>query len=120
MPLGLRSTRADTLQLLPDEDELVLRVFVDRQVAEAFWMDGRVAMTSQIRPQFAVKGMPQVSLFSNSKVDAQVIEASAWEMQSIWVSKEEVLATPRPKEKKKAAGKAAPAARKSPSMAESS
>lgn len=96
VPPGLRSSRADTLQLQPEDDELVLRVLVDRTLVEAFWMDGRVAMTSQIRPTFAVEGMPQVSVFSNSDGDTHANEATVWEMGSIWVSKEQVLATPRP------------------------
>jgi len=102
VPPGLRGSRDDTLYLLPDDDELTLRVFVDRNIVEAYWMDGRVAMTSMVRPAFAVEGAPQVSLFSNSNVDAQVLEATVWEMESIWVTKEEVLATPRPEEAKKA------------------
>merc|ERR1712224_354097 len=40
----------DTLQLLPDDEAIALRVFTDRQVVEAYWMDGRVAMTSATMP----------------------------------------------------------------------
>ena len=88
----------DTLRLLPGDRELTLRVFVDRQVVEAYWMDGRVAMTSQIRPQPpAVPGTPQVGVFAHSSAGAavKVVEAAVWELQSIWVTKEQVLATPR-------------------------
>jgi hypothetical protein len=36
------------LQVLPTDEEVTLRVFVDRTLIEAYWMDGRVAMTSAI------------------------------------------------------------------------
>ena len=42
--------RSDTLQLLPTDKEITIRVFVDRTLVEAYWMDGRVAMTSAAKP----------------------------------------------------------------------
>ena len=57
-------------------------------------MDGRVAMTSATKNGLSREGVPQVEVFS-SLDGVEVASATAWEMQSIWVSKEEVLATPR-------------------------
>eukprot|EP01045_Picozoa_sp_COSAG04_P004666 COSAG04_NODE_207_length_20357_cov_14.209843_12_plen_61_part_00 len=55
-------------------------------------MDGRVAMTSAARP--GDPEHPQASVFS-SAAGVKLTAASAFEMNSIWVSKEEVLATKR-------------------------
>jgi len=71
-----------------------LRVFVDRTLAEAYWMDGRVAMTSAIYPASTVPGSPQTYLFSDTD-GVQVTSAVVYSMGSIWVDKEEVLQTPR-------------------------
>jgi len=40
------SRPVETMALLPDEREITLRVFSDRTVVEAYWADGRVAMTT--------------------------------------------------------------------------
>ena len=37
-----------------------LRVFTDRTLVEAYWMDGRVAMTSATKPEMAKSGLDQV------------------------------------------------------------
>jgi len=92
--VGARGSRQDTLRLLPGDDEVELRVFTDRTLVEAYWMDGRVAMTSAINPGMAVAGAPQAFLFSDTD-GVQVKSAVAYSMGSIWVSKEEVLQTPR-------------------------
>merc|ERR1712039_34920 len=93
----LSSTEGATsasLQLLPDDAEITLQVFVDRTLVEAYWMDGRVAMTSAASPSKAVPESDQVEVFTS--VDGvELSSAVAWGMESIWVSKEEVLATPR-------------------------
>ena len=71
---------------------------------EAYWMDGRVAMTSAVGRARApdheeTTGIRGGSMVAQAKVvatvDATLTAATAWEMQSIWVSKEQVLATPR-------------------------
>ena len=45
-PCAECNSPVDELTLLPDEDEITIRVFSDRTVIEAFWEDGRVAMTT--------------------------------------------------------------------------
>ena len=53
--------------------------------------------TSSPPPPAPLSSVPppnQVEIFS-SLDGVEVTSATAWEMQSIWVSKEEVLATPR-------------------------
>jgi sucrose-6-phosphate hydrolase SacC (GH32 family) len=89
----LGADRNDQLALLPGDDTITLRVFTDRTVVEAYWQDGRVAMTSAVKTAMAKPGSPQVQVFSTA--DAQIASAEAWPMTSIWVSKEQVLATPR-------------------------
>jgi len=90
---SVSGSHSASLTLLPDDTEVTLRVFTDRTIVEAYWMDGRVAMTSATRPQMAAAGFDQVSVFSSTV--NEVASATAWEMGSIWVNKEEVLATPR-------------------------
>jgi hypothetical protein len=82
----------DTLQLLPTDTDISIRVFVDRKLIEAYWMDGRVAMThSHHRP---TAGTPQAEVYSTTD-GVQMVSAKAYAMESIWVSTDEVLATPR-------------------------
>ena len=91
---GTQGDRTDELQLLPEDTEITIRVFTDRTLVEAYWMDGRVAMTSATKSSESRGGLPQIEVFSS--VDGvELGSATVWEMQSILVSKEEVLATPR-------------------------
>lgn len=91
---GTQGDRTDELRLLPQDTEITIRVFTDRTLVEAYWMDGRVAMTSATKPGESRAGLPQIEVFSS--VDGvELGSATVWEMQSIWVSKEEVLAAPR-------------------------
>ena len=85
---GSHPVRADQLQLLPSDTEITLRVFTDRSVLEVYWMDGRVAITSPLQPQTS-------SVEAFSSVDGSLASATAWSMNSIWVTPQEVIATPR-------------------------
>lgn len=89
----LGGSRSDELKMLTSDNVLSLRVFTDRTVVEAYWMDGRVAMTSDVKPAMAQSGAPQVQVFATA--DSSISSVNAWEMGSIWVTKEQVLATPR-------------------------
>ena len=51
-------------------------------------MDGRVAITSPLKPQTS-------SVEAFSSVDGTLASATAWSMNSIWVTPQEVIATPR-------------------------
>ena len=88
---GSAPIRVDTLRLLPSDKSITLRAFTDLGVLEVYWMDGRVAITSPFKVKAG--GGDGVQIFTS--VDQQLVEATAWEMGSIWVSPEEVLATPR-------------------------
>ena len=83
----------DTLQLLPSDKAITLRVFVDRIMIEAFWMDGRVALT-YVTP--SSRGLSwEVGVAATAGAGAQLRSAEAFAMDNIWVSPEQVLATPR-------------------------
>lgn len=75
-----------TLNLLPSDTEIELRVFVDNTFVEAYWMDGRVAMTSTLISQH----MSGMSLFAD---DGEVTASSTqvWSMKNIWVSADELI-----------------------------
>ena len=75
---------SDELPLLPDDKELILRVFLDGTVAEAYWMGGRVAMTVDTKPTDAV------SIAASAA--ATLTEATVFAMQDIHTTVDDVLA----------------------------
>jgi hypothetical protein len=89
------------LRLLPTDEELTVRVFTDRTLVEAYWMDGRVAMTYPVPcgnkddPQARCDETAGEMAVGSTAAGSALLSARAWVMKSIWVSKEEVLATPR-------------------------
>lgn len=81
----------NTLQLLSSDAELTIRVFVDNQVLEAYFMDGRVAITA------AAPGTVQSGAVAvESTAAGKLVSAEVFPMSGIWISPEEVLAMPRP------------------------
>ena len=76
------------LALLPSDTTIELRVFTDNTFVEAFWMDGRVAMTAKLMGQDPKAG---VSLFADNTT-VTVDSAAVWHVNSIWVSPSDVLA----------------------------
>ena len=82
----------DNLVLLDSDKEIEIRVFVDNTFLEAYWMDGRIAMTSKfIDSDTAVAG---VSAFSIGG-DVVLKSLDVYTVKNIWVTPEEVLNTPR-------------------------
>jgi len=79
----------DTLLLLPTDRLLEIRIFVDGRVVEAYFQGGRVAMTAGVAPTSEV-GM---ALFTDAPLFVE--STTVWRVSEIWVSPEEVLATPR-------------------------
>ena len=77
------------LAVLPADKQLELRVFTDHTLVEAFFMDGRVALTAPL-PGAAVKA--GFRLFSSGK-KAMDVGVRAWELEEIWVSPEQVIAS---------------------------
>ena len=78
------------LRLLPTDDTLELRLFVDQTVAESYYQGGRVAYTSSVRSVDL-----RADAFISSDTDIVVLNATAWEMGNQWISEVELLATPR-------------------------
>jgi len=83
-----RQPHTDTLYLLPTDTHLSIRLFLDSIVAEAYWMDGRVAMTAQIAP--VVGGSVAITASADG---ATLVNATAWNMTNIWTTKEAILAS---------------------------
>lgn len=83
----------DTLQLLPSDKAISLRIFVDRIMVESFWMDGRVALTYATPSSRGLSW--EVGVAATAGAGAQLMSAEAFAMDNIWVSPEHVLATPR-------------------------
>ena len=80
----------DTLQLLPTDKELTIRIFIDRTIVEVYFMDGRVAMTLGA-PATATTGSVSVGATGTSTVAS----AAVWTMGGIWTTSEEILAAHR-------------------------
>lgn len=73
----------DTLQLLPNERTLTLRVFTDRTLVEAYFQGGRVALTAGAYRGSRSRG--QISFSTSGNGPVQILNATAWKMDSIWV-----------------------------------
>jgi len=80
----------DMLSLLPEDDTLALTLYVDNTFAEAFWMNGRVAMTIDTPTS---GGADDVTIGADKP--GVTVSATAWEVGSIWVTPDEVKQTPR-------------------------
>ena len=77
----------DTLRLIAGSDKTIaVRVFVDNTVAEAYWQNGRVAMTIPLAPT-AESSMAVAAAVG----EVLVSKAEAWAVGSIWVTPAEVL-----------------------------
>jgi len=86
-PTALGTT--DTLRMSPNDKTITIRVYNDITFSEAFWQNGRVAMTK-------VNAATTESLMAvGSTTDITMNYAKAWRVNTIWVSPEEVLRTPR-------------------------
>ena len=78
----------DSVPMLPSDEAVSFRVFIDTNVCEVYFMGGRAAMTVQIPT-----GSYGVEVVASPR--ARLLNATSWQMGSIWATKEEVLATPR-------------------------
>ena len=92
-----QSLKTSTLRVGANEDTASLRVFVDANFAEGYWNDGRVAMTVGCTPphfENCDTAAAGVSLFAASAA-VDVVSVTAWAVDTIWVSPDDVLNTPR-------------------------
>ena len=80
----------DKLPLLAEDSTIDVRVFVDGTVGEAYFMGGRVAFTFELGKTSAFAGIV-------SSAAGSLSSASAWGMNNIWTTTDDVLATPRAK-----------------------
>ena len=78
----------DTLQLLPSDTALDVRIFTDNGVLEVYWMDGRVVMTVVTPLNLRSGAITMGSTGTNTTASA-----TAWAMGGIWTSVERVLAS---------------------------
>lgn len=88
--VGVDGGVSDQLKLSPSDTTIDMRLFVDNTFTEAYWMGGRVAMTTTTRASKAA-GMS----VSADKAGITLAHAKAWKVGSIWVTPEDVIATPR-------------------------
>jgi hypothetical protein len=89
--LTLGGTR-DILQLSASDRNLSIHVFVDNTMAEGFWQGGRVAMSRQCDPPMSLRA----SFYAYASAPVSLEEAEVWRMNDAWITKEEMLRTPRP------------------------
>ena len=81
----------DTLQLTRRDTNITLRAFVDNNVAECYWQHNRVAIFVEAPPTPEAA----VALFSTGPESQAVVSVAAWRVDNVWITTEELLATPR-------------------------
>ena len=69
----------DTLQFLPNDEFVSLRVFTDLGMLEVYWMDGRVAITSPFKVSSSNGNGAEIFASTNG---IQLVKAMAWEMDT--------------------------------------
>ena len=74
----------DTLRLLPEETDLELRIYSDATFLEAYFQQGRIAITAVA----TMDTSSDVTMYADS--DVSVSSATAYSLRSIWVSEDEV------------------------------
>jgi len=84
-----RKGTSGVFKMSPQDKTLSIRVYVDNTFSEGFWQDGRMAVTVITPPTV------EASMFLTSDADVMVESVQAWRVGSIYVSKEQILATPR-------------------------
>jgi len=77
------------LQLAPGDSQLRIRVYVDNTFSEAYFMDGRAAITLDTNPS------AEAQMVVTTTADVRLVSAIASRVGSIWVTPQEVLDTPR-------------------------
>ena len=76
-----------TLPLLATDEAIELALFVDHTVVEAFFMRGRLAMTSHFAQGLLQPGnnsQQSVEIFATGGPGARVLNASMWAVSDIW------------------------------------
>merc|ERR1712100_493716 len=84
------SGKVDTLKLSPKDATIDMRLYVDNTFTEAYWMNGRVAMTI---PTPATEEADVVVSVDKARVTLGF--ATVYKVDSIWVTPEDVKNTPR-------------------------
>lgn len=93
-PSQARQGVANTLKMSSRDTNLTIRIYIDRTMAEVYWQGGRTTQTLQV-PDFAFpQPSPVASMGVASSVSVELISAQVWAVEDMWVSPEEVLATP--------------------------
>jgi len=80
----------DTLSLLPEDKTIDMALYVDNTMTEAFWMGGRVAMTTVTKSS---QGSDDVTVVASQP--GITVSATAWQVGSIWVTPDDVKQMPR-------------------------
>jgi hypothetical protein len=89
---GASAGVVSTLQLLPTDEEIDIRVFYDHDFAEIFFMQGRVVMSLGKKQQSALVTVDNGGFSAYTTSSPVVVsKANAWSVGSIWVSKASVL-----------------------------
>jgi len=88
--VGVEGGVSDNLKLSTSDKTIDMRLFVDNTFTEVYWMGGRVAMTTTT-PVTKAADMT----VSADKDGVTLASAMAWKVGSIWVTPEDVVATPR-------------------------
>ncbi len=79
---AIHKTDSESVPIFKSED-IAFRLFVDHSSVEAFFQDGRVAITDRVFPQEGAEG---VSLFTTDQ-EIEVSDITFWPMNGVWASR---------------------------------
>jgi beta-fructofuranosidase len=69
--------------VLPEEQELSLRILVDHSIVETFVQGGRFAITSRVYPTMAIGSRTRLFLFNNGTTTVNVKSLDVYQMNSV-------------------------------------
>jgi hypothetical protein len=83
------------LWLAPADELINMTIYSDNIVIESYMQDGRVANTQALDGRSADGNGVRIECHTADPAGCEIKSAEVWRLDSIWVSEEELLATPR-------------------------
>eukprot|EP00249_Psilotum_nudum_P023986 c29049_g1_i2 orf=451-2451(+) len=78
-----KSVYGSVVPVLEDEDELSMRVMVDRSIVETYAQGGRTCITSRVYPTKALDNEAHLFLFNNGTLPVKVKSLEVWQMNRV-------------------------------------
>jgi hypothetical protein len=80
------------LALLPSDQEIELRIFVDHTISEVYFQNGRVALTTPLSADVEGGSSTAFAAFNRGETgEVELASAAAWALDTIWVQPQQVI-----------------------------